>query len=229
MIEIYHLYKQYGQNELYALKDINLIIDRGEFVFVVGPSGSGKSTLLKLLLREILPTKGNIKIFGRDITRLKNREIPFLRRNIGMVFQDFRLLNDRNVFENVAFSLRVIGTPPREIRKRVPLTLELVGLKDKAYKLPHELSGGEQQRVCVARAIVNRPAVLMADEPTGNLDPVTAKKIMTLIQDINIRGTTVIVATHAKDLVDQFQKRVVVLENNQLVSDQERGVYFNAH
>lgn len=229
MIEIYHLYKQYGQNELYALKDINLIIDRGEFVFVVGPSGSGKSTLLKLLLRETLPTKGNIKIFGRDITRLKNREIPFLRRNIGMVFQDFRLLNDRNVFENVAFSLRVIGTPPREIRKRVPLTLELVGLKDKAYKLPHELSGGEQQRVCVARAIVNRPAVLMADEPTGNLDPVTAKEIMTLIQDINIRGTTVIVATHAKDLVDQFQKRVVVLENNQLVSDQERGVYFNAH
>ena len=229
MIEIYHLYKQYGQNELYALKDINLIIDRGEFVFVVGPSGSGKSTLLKLLLREILPTKGNIKIFGRDITRLKNREIPFLRRNIGMVFQDFRLLNDRNVFENVAFSLRVIGTPLREIRKRVPLTLELVGLKDKAYKLPHELSGGEQQRVCVARAIVNRPAVLMADEPTGNLDPVTAKEIMTLIQDINIRGTTVIVATHAKDLVDQFQKRVVVLENNQLVSDQERGVYFNAH
>jgi cell division transport system ATP-binding protein len=229
MIEIYHLYKQYEQNEFYALKDINLIIDRGEFVFVVGPSGSGKSTLLKLLLRETLPTKGNIKIFGRDITRLKNREIPFLRRNIGMVFQDFRLLNDRNVFENVAFSLRVIGTPPREIRKRVPLTLELVGLKDKAYKLPHELSGGEQQRVCVARAIVNRPAVLMADEPTGNLDPVTAKEIMTLIQDINIRGTTVIVATHAKDLVDQFQKRVVVLENNQLVSDQERGVYFNAH
>jgi len=229
MIEIYHLYKKYGQNEHYALKDINLIIDRGEFVFVVGPSGSGKSTLLKLLLRETLPTKGHIKIFGRDITRLKNREIPFLRRNIGMVFQDFRLLNDRNVSENVAFSLRVIGTPLREIRKRVPLTLELVGLKDKAYKLPHELSGGEQQRVCVARAIVNRPAVLMADEPTGNLDPVTAKEIMTLIQDINIRGTTVIVATHAKDLVDQFQKRVVVLENNQLVSDQERGVYFNAH
>jgi cell division transport system ATP-binding protein len=229
MIEIYHLYKQYAQNEFYALKDINLIIDRGEFIFVVGPSGSGKSTLLKLLLRETLPTKGNIKIFGRDITRLKNREIPFLRRNIGMVFQDFRLLSDRNVFENVAFSLRVIGTSPREIRKRVPLTLELVGLKDKAFKNPNELSGGEQQRVCVARAIVNRPAVLLADEPTGNLDPATSMEIMTLIQDINIRGTTVIVATHAKDIVDHFQKRVVVLENNQLVSDQERGVYFNAH
>ncbi|NMB42392.1 MAG: cell division ATP-binding protein FtsE [Firmicutes bacterium] len=228
MIEIYHLYKKYLKNELYALKDINLIIDRGEFVFVVGHSGSGKSTLLKLLLREILPTKGSIKIFGRDITRLKNREIPFLRRNIGMVFQDFRLLEDRNVFENVAFSLRVIGTSPREIRKRVPLTLELVGLKNKAFKRPHELSGGEQQRVCVARAIVNRPAMLLADEPTGNLDPATSMEIMTLFQDINIRGTTVIVATHAKDIVDHFQKRVVVLENNQLVSDQERGAYFNA-
>ncbi len=228
MIEIYHLYKKYLKNELYALEDINLIIDRGEFVFVVGHSGSGKSTLLKLLLREILPTKGSIKIFGRDITRLKNREIPFLRRNIGMVFQDFRLLEDRNVFENVAFSLRVIGTSPREIRKRVPLTLELVGLKNKAFKRPHELSGGEQQRVCVARAIVNRPAMLLADEPTGNLDPATSMEIMTLFQDINIRGTTVIVATHAKDIVDHFQKRVVVLENNQLVSDQERGAYFNA-
>ena len=228
MIEIYHLYKKYLKNELYALEDINLIIDRGEFVFVVGHSGSGKSTLLKLLLREILPTKGSIKIFGRDITRLKNREIPFLRRNIGMVFQDFRLLEDRNIFENVAFSLRVIGTSPREIRKRVPLTLELVGLKNKAFKRPHELSGGEQQRVCVARAIVNRPAMLLADEPTGNLDPATSMEIMTLFQDINIRGTTVIVATHAKDIVDHFQKRVVVLENNQLVSDQERGAYFNA-
>lgn len=229
MIEIYHLYKQYVQNDFYALKDINLIIDRGEFVFVVGPSGSGKSTLLKLLLKETLPTRGSIKIFGRDLARLKNREIPFLRRNIGMVFQDFRLLDDRNVFENVAFSLRVIGTSSREIRRRVPAVLALVGLKDKAFKSPHELSGGEQQRVCVARAIVNRPAMLLADEPTGNLDPVTSMEIMTLIQDINIRGTTVIVATHAKDIVDRFQKRVVVLENNQLVSDQEKGVYFNAH
>ena len=153
---------------------------------------------------------------------MKNREIPF-KAQYRYGFQDFRLLNDRNVFENVAFSLRVIRTPPRNSQK-CPLTLDSSGLKDKAYKLPHELSGGEQQRVCVARAIVNRPAVLlMADEPTGNLDPVTAKEIMTLIQDINIRGTTMIVATHAKDLVDQFQKRVVVLENNQLVGDQERG------
>ena len=175
-----------------------------------------------------MPSKGSIKILGRDGTRLKNREIPLLRRNIGMVFQDFRLLQDRNIFENVAFTLRVIGASTREIRKRVPLALNLVGLKEKAFKKPNELSGGEQQRVCVARAIVNRPAILLADEPTGNLDPGTSMEIMNLLHDINVRGATVIVATHAKDLVDHFQKRVVVLENGGLVSDQERGVYINA-
>jgi cell division transport system ATP-binding protein len=227
MIEIYHLYKEY-ERDIAALKDINLIIDRGEFVFIVGASGAGKSTLLKLIIREFLPSKGSIKIFGRDVTRLKNREIPLLRRNIGMVFQDFRLLQDRNIFENVAFTLRVIGASTREIRKRVPLALNLVGLKEKAFKKPNELSGGEQQRVCVARAIVNRPAILLADEPTGNLDPGTSMEIMNLLHDINVRGATVIVATHAKDLVDHFQKRVVVLENGGLVSDQERGVYINA-
>ena len=228
MIEIHHLYKQYG-NDVYVLEDINLMIDRGEFVFVVGPSGAGKSTLLKLLLRELLPTRGLVKVFGRDLARLRKREVPFLRRNIGMVFQDFRLLEDRNVFENVAFALRVTGVPAREINKRVPLTLELVGLKGKALKNPGELSGGEQQRVCVARAIVNRPAVVLADEPTGNLDPATSMEIMKLFHDINIRGTTVVVATHAKELVDYFQKRVVVLENNRVVSDRERGVYFHAY
>jgi cell division transport system ATP-binding protein len=228
MIEIHHLYKKYG-SDVFVLEDVNLSIDRGEFVFVVGSSGAGKSTLLKLLLREILPTKGFIKVFGRDITRLRKREIPYFRRNIGMVFQDFRLLGDRNVFENVAFSLRVIGVSAREINKRVPLTLKLVGLQDKALKNPGELSGGEQQRVCVARAIVNRPAVVLADEPTGNLDPNTSMEIMKLLHDINLRGTTVIVATHAKELVDYFQKRVVVLEGNRVVSDQERGVYFNAY
>ncbi len=228
MIEIHHLYKQYG-NEVYVLEDINLMIDRGEFVFIVGPSGAGKSTLLKLLLRELLPTRGLIKVFGRDLARLRKREIPYLRRNIGMVFQDFRLLEDRNVFENVAFSLRVIGVPTREINKRVPLVLDLVGLKGKALKNPGELSGGEQQRVCVARAIVNRPAVVLADEPTGNLDPATSMEIMKLFHDINIRGTTVVVATHAKELVDYFQKRVVVLEDNRVVSDRERGVYFHAY
>lgn len=227
MIEIYHLYKEYERN-VAALKDINLVIDRGEFAFIVGASGAGKSTLLKLIIRECLPSKGTIKIFGRDIARLKNREIPLLRRNIGMVFQDFRLLQDRNVFENVAFTLRVTGASSREIRRRVPLALGLVGLKEKAFKKPSELSGGEQQRVCVARAIVNRPAVLLADEPTGNLDPGTSMEIMNLLHDINVRGATVIVATHAKDLVDHFQKRVIVLENGSLVSDQERGVYINA-
>lgn len=228
MIEVYHLYKHYSHDSV-ALRDINMIIDRGEFVFIVGASGAGKSTLLRLFLREILPTKGIIKIFGRDITRLKNREVPYLRRNLGMVFQDFRLLNDRNVFENVAFALRVLGAPAREIKKRVPLVLEMVGLKDKAFKKPDELSGGEQQRVCVARALVNRPAVLMADEPTGNLDPITALGIMNLFHEINIRGTTVIVATHAKELVDRFQKRVVVLEKGRVISDRERGDYFNAN
>ncbi len=230
MIEIYHLDKQYGNDsEGTALKDINLVIDRGEFVFIVGASGAGKSTLMKLFMREILPTRGSIKIFGRDITRLKNRQVPFLRRNIGMVFQDFRLLSDRTVFDNVAFALQVIGTPSKEIRKRVPVVLEMVGLKDKAFKKPNELSGGEQQRVSVARALVNRPSVLMADEPTGNLDPQTASDMMDLFNEINVRGTTVIVATHAKEQVDRLQKRVVILENGYLVSDQERGVYCNAY
>ncbi|NMB36184.1 MAG: cell division ATP-binding protein FtsE [Firmicutes bacterium] len=228
MIEIHHLYKQF-ENDAYVLEDINLMIDRGEFVFIVGSSGAGKSTLLRLLLREILPTRGMIKVFGRDLARLRKREVPYLRRNIGMVFQDFRLLEDRNVFENVAFSLRVIGVSTREINKRVPLALELVGLKGKALRNPGELSGGEQQRVCVARAVVNRPAVVLADEPTGNLDPDTSMEIMKLFQDINIRGTTVVVATHAKELVDHFQKRVVVLGKNRVVSDRERGVYLHAH
>ena len=227
MIEISHLSKLYGDN-IYALRDLNLVVDRGEFIFIVGSSGAGKSTLLKLLLREILPTKGNIKIFGRDLTRIKGRQISFFRRNIGMVFQDFRLLSDRNVFDNVAFALRVTGVSVKEIRKRVPISLELVGLQDKAMNKPDELSGGEQQRVCVARAIVGQPALVIADEPTGNLDPTTSMDIMNLLQEINIRGTTVLVATHAKELVDHFQKRVIVLDNGRLVSDQERGVYIDA-
>lgn len=227
MIEIHHVYKQYG-NDIVALSDINLVIDRGEFVFIVGASGAGKSTLLKLLLRETKPTRGLIKVLGRDTAKLKNREVPFLRRNIGMVFQDFRLLSDRNVFDNVAFALRVIGATTREIRRRVPMALEMVKLKDKALKKPDELSGGEQQRVGVARALVNRPAVVIADEPTGNLDPDTSMDIMNLLNEINIMGTTVIVATHAKELVNHFQKRVIVLEDGCLISDRERGVYFNA-
>jgi len=211
-----------------VLRDINLTIDRGEFIFIVGASGAGKSTLLKLFLREIKPSRGTIKIFGRDLTRLKNGEVPYLRRNIGMVFQDFRLLQDRSVYENVAFTMRVTGTAAREIRKRVPLTLELVGLKDKLFKKPSELSGGEQQRVSLARAIVNRPAMVIADEPTGNLDPATSLEILNLLQEINIRGTTVIVATHAQDLVDRLQKRVICLDQGYVISDRERGVYLHA-
>ena len=227
MIEIYHLYHQFGDDQM-VLRDINLTIDRGEFVFVVGASGAGKSTLLKLFLREFKPSRGTIKIFGRDLVRIKNGEIPYLRRNIGMVFQDFRLLQDRSIYENVAFSMRVIGTAAREIRKRVPLTLDLVGLKDKLFKKPSELSGGEQQRVCLARAIVNRPAMVIADEPTGNLDPTTSLEILNLLQEINIRGTTVIVATHAQDLVDRMQKRVICIDQGYVISDRERGVYLNA-
>lgn len=227
MIEIYHLYHQYGDDQM-VLRDINLTIDRGEFIFIVGASGAGKSTLLKLFLREIKPSRGTIKIFGRDLTRLKNGEVPYLRRNIGMVFQDFRLLQDRSVYENVAFTMRVTGTAAREIRKRVPLTLELVGLKDKLFKKPSELSGGEQQRVSLARAIVNRPAMVIADEPTGNLDPATSLEILNLLQEINIRGTTVIVATHAQDLVDRLQKRVICLDQGYVISDRERGVYLHA-
>jgi len=228
MIEISHLSKQFG-DDVYALRDINMVVDRGEFIFIVGSSGAGKSTLLKLLLREILPTKGNIKIFGRDLARIKGRQISFFRRNIGMVFQDFRLLSDRNVFDNVAFALRVTGVSVKEIRKRVPISLELVGLQDKALNKPDELSGGEQQRVCVARAIVGQPALVIADEPTGNLDPTTSMDIMNLLQEINIRGTTVLVATHAKELVDHFQKRVIVLDNGRLISDQERGIYIDVN
>jgi len=227
LIEIYHLYHQYGDDQM-VLRDINLTIDRGEFVFVVGASGAGKSTLLKLFLREFKPSRGTIKIFGRDLARIKNGEIPYLRRNIGMVFQDFRLLQDRSIYENVAFSMRVTGTAAREIRKRVPLTLDLVGLKDKLFKKPSELSGGEQQRVCLARAIVNRPAMVIADEPTGNLDPTTSLEILNLLQEINIRGTTVIVATHAQDLVDRLQKRVICLDQGYVISDRERGVYMHA-
>lgn len=227
MIEIYHLYHQYGDDQM-VLRDINLTIDRGEFIFIVGASGAGKSTLLKLFLRELKPSRGTIKIFGRDLTRLKNGEVPYLRRNIGMVFQDFRLLQDRSVYENVAFTMRVTGTAAREIRKRVPLTLELVGLKDKLFKKPVELSGGEQQRVSLARAIVNRPAMVIADEPTGNLDPATSLEIINLLQEINIRGTTVIVATHAQDLVDRLQKRVICLDQGYVISDRERGVYMHA-
>jgi cell division transport system ATP-binding protein len=224
MIEVQQLSMVYP-NGTSALNCISLCVERGEFVFVVGPSGAGKSTLIRLLCREYLPSSGSIRINGRDITRLKRREVPILRRNIGVVFQDFRLLHSRTVYDNVAFAMQVIGAPGREIRRRVPEALELVGLAAKARVKPPELSGGEQQRVCLARAIVNQPTLIIADEPTGNLDPKTSMGIVDVLKDINIRGTTVIMATHDREIVDAMRQRVIVLDGGSVVRDERRGVY----
>ncbi|HHV18986.1 MAG TPA: cell division ATP-binding protein FtsE [Thermoanaerobacterales bacterium] len=226
MIEIYGVTKIYPGGQV-ALKDINLRISKGEFVFIVGPSGAGKSTLIKLLFREELPTRGQIFFGGKNITRFRPREIPYLRRRIGIVFQDFRLLPEKTVYENVSFAMEVVEASGRDIRKRVPHVLERVGLAHKAKARPSELSGGEQQRVALARALVNNPDILVADEPTGNLDPDTSWDIMGLLDDINKRGTTVVVASHARELVDSMKKRVLQLEQGSLVRDEERGVYSN--
>jgi len=208
-----------------ALANVNIEIDKGEFVFLVGGSGSGKSTLLKLVLREFRPTTGRIYVAGKDVATLPERKIPALRREIGMVSQDFRLLPGKTVFENVAFALQVIGKPRSLIRKVVPDTLELVGLGDKADRRPDELSGGEQQRVAIARAFVNHPKILLADEPTGNLDPDTSVGIMRLLDRINRSETTVVMATHDWAMVDQMRKRVVELDTGHVVRDQARGIY----
>jgi cell division transport system ATP-binding protein len=208
-----------------ALKDITLDIEKGEFVFLVGASGSGKTTFLRLLLREELPDKGRILEAGRDLTELSKYRVPFLRRNIGCVFQDFRLLPNKTVFENVAFALEVIGRPRSTVESQVPLILDLVGLSDKSKSLPGELSGGEQQRVAVARAFVNRPLILLADEPTGNLDPANSESIMALLERINRTGTTVVMATHDKALVDRMRRRVIELDKGEMIRDQVRGVY----
>jgi cell division transport system ATP-binding protein len=208
-----------------ALKDISLDIEKGEFVFLVGASGSGKTTFLRLLLREELPDKGRILEAGRDLTELSKFRVPFLRRNIGCVFQDFRLLPNKTVFENVAFALEVIGRPRSTVESQVPQILELVGLTDKSKSLPGELSGGEQQRVAVARAFVNRPLILLADEPTGNLDPANSESIMALLERINRTGTTVVMATHDKALVDRMRRRVIELDKGEMIRDQVRGVY----
>ena len=224
MIEFYHVNMVYP-NGVVALKNITFTIERSEFVFMVGASGAGKSTLIRLLGREFLPTAGRIRVFGRDLTKMRRREVPLYRRSIGVVFQDFRLLNNRTVYENVAFAMRVLGAPSREIRKRVPEALAMVGLEKKAKRKPPELSGGEQQRVCLARAIVNQPSLIIADEPTGNLDPETSMEIVELLEAINIRGTTVIMATHDKQIVDAKKKRVIALENGQVVRDEQRGAY----
>ncbi len=224
MIRFENVSKTY-KNGTPALKDISLDIAKGEFVFLVGASGSGKTTFLRLLLREELPDRGRILEAGRDISELSKWRVPYLRRNIGCVFQDFRLLPNKSVFENVAFALEVIGRPRSTIESQVPQILELVGLSDKAKNLPNELSGGEQQRVAVARAFVNRPLILLADEPTGNLDPTNSESIMALLERINRTGTTVVMATHDKALVDRMRRRVIALDHGEMVRDQVRGVY----
>jgi len=224
MIRFENVTKTYKAGTV-ALREVSLDIDKGEFVFLVGPSGSGKTTAIRLLLREEVADAGHIWVAGRDIGALSSWRIPYLRRNIGCVFQDFRLLPNKSVFENVAFALEVIGRPKHVIASQVPQVLELVGLARKRDNLPGELSGGEQQRVAVARAFVNRPLILLADEPTGNLDPATSQGIMRLLDRINRTGTTVVVATHDAGIVDQMRRRVIELDHGMLVRDQERGVY----
>ncbi len=225
MIRFENVSKTYPRSNQPALREVSLDIERGEFVFVVGQSGSGKSTLLRLILREERATAGNVLVAGRELSTLPNRKVPELRREIGTVFQDFRLLPSKTVFQNVAFALQVLGKSRHAIKAVVPETLEMVGLDGKEKRLPHELSGGEQQRVAIARAFVNKPAILLADEPTGNLDPTTSLDIVRLLDRINRTGTTIVMATHDDEIVDQLRKRVVELNNGELIRDQHRGVY----
>ena len=208
-----------------ALNNISLSIKPGEFVFIVGNSGSGKSTLIKLLLRELTASSGSVYVMGHDLSKLRHRKIPYFRRNLGVVFQDFRLLKDRDVFENVAFAQRIVNTPSSEIRKNVPAILATVGLAGKYKSKPRQLSGGEQQRVALARALVNKPSILLADEPTGNLDPNNTWEIMSLLEEINASGTTVVVVTHNSEVVNAMKKRVITMQKGVIVSDEEEGGY----
>ena len=217
--------KTYSTSTRPALNDVSVQIDKGEFVFLIGPSGSGKSTFLRLMVREEKPDSGTLTVAGDDVAKLSGRQVPKLRQKIGYVFQDFRLLPKKNVYDNVAFALQVIGKKRSQIEKAVPETLEMVGLEGKANRMPHELSGGEQQRVAIARAFVNRPLVLLADEPTGNLDPDTSGDIMLLLDRINRLGTTVVMSTHDNDAVDAMRRRVLELDNGKLVRDDATGVY----
>lgn len=223
MIELKEVTKEYSKG-IAALNGISLKIEPGEFVFVVGDSGSGKSTLIRLLLKELEPTAGDITVMGKDLGKMAHKEIPYYRRKMGVVFQDFRLLKDRNVYENIAFALRVTETPTRVLKKKVPAALSLVGLAQKYKSYPKELSGGEQQRVAIARAIVNEPSILLADEPTGNLDPVNSWEIMNLLEEANARGTTVIVVTHNHEIVKTMKKRVITMDKGNIVSDVKVGV-----
>ena len=224
MIEFKNVYKTYSTGTE-AVNNANFKIEKGEFAFLVGTSGSGKSTLIKMILKEEDPTSGNIIINGKDTTFLKPKRVPYLRRSMGVVFQDFRLLPDKTVYDNVAFAMYIVKATPKHIRRQVPMVLSLVGLSSKAKMYPNELSGGEQQRVALARALVNNPSMLIADEPTGNLDPETAWDIMTLLNDINMRGTTVVVATHAKDIVDRMKKRVIHIDKGIIDRDDKKGGY----
>ena len=224
IIAMDHVSKQYSTG-VEALSDVSICIHKGEFVFVVGKSGSGKSTFIKLLLKELNPTEGRIFVGGRQVTNLKRKQVSLYRRKIGVVFQDFRLLKNKTVFENVAFAQEIIGMTKRDIARNVPIMLEMVGLKGKEKMYPHELSGGEQQRVAIARALINQLTILLADEPTGNLDPKTAWDIMMLLEEVNKMGTTVVVVTHNNDVVDVMQKRVINLEDGVLVRDEKKGGY----
>lgn len=224
MIKLVDVNKRYDSG-VQALSDINIHVQKGEFVFVVGPSGAGKSTFIKLMLKEEEPTAGSIYINGKDITGLHRRSVPLLRRKMGVVFQDFRLLPNKTVFENVAFAMEILEAPKREIRRQVPVILSMVGLSNRAGMYPHQLSGGEQQRVSIARAMINNPPILIADEPTGNLDPDTSWEIMKILRQINHRGTTILMATHHKEIVDVMQKRVIALEGGRIVRDELKGGY----
>ena len=224
MIELQNVEKVYD-NGTRALNGVSLHIDDGEFVFLVGSSGSGKSTVIKLLTAELEPTKGSVSVNEFQLDKIKNKKVPYMRRTLGVIFQDFRLIEKKSVYENVAFAMRVIGSSESQIKKRVPYVLELVGLESKSRRYPHELSGGEQQRVAIARALVNNPSMIIADEPTGNLDPSRSLEIMMLLEQINALGTTVMVVTHEKDLVNRFTKRVIVLEEGKIFSDGMDGYY----
>ena len=226
MIEFTDVVKTYEQGNN-ALNGVSMQIEDGEFCFLEGPSGSGKSTIIKLITGELKPTSGAVHVNGYSLERIRKREIPYLRRTVGVVFQDFRLIHNMTVYENVAFAMRVIGAREREIKERVPYVLDLVGLTDKAKRHPNELSGGEQQRLAIARALVNNPSTIIADEPTGNLDPVMSFEIMSLLQEINNLGTTMLVVTHAQNLVESFNKRVIAIDDGLVVSDGMEGYFDN--
>ena len=224
MLEMIDVSKIYPGGSV-ALQDINVRIEQGEFVFIVGPSGAGKSTFFKMLFREVLPSSGKVIVNGHDLVKMTDKEIPYFRRQLGIVFQDYRLLPDRTVYDNVAFAMQVIETPYRKIKRRVNDVLDLVGLRKRAHAYPTELSGGEQQRIAIARAIVNDPILLIADEPTGNLDPETSWEIMDIFREVNKSGTAIVMATHDREIVDEMEKRVIAIEHGHIVRDDAKGVY----